>query len=376
MRSISTDAAQELLAAYGAIASSKYQKVAGDKPLIGLVGVGVPREVIHGFAATPVQLAGLEETRTGVAEFMEEFTPWHWQGIGEGMLRGNYRDFAAVVLDRSHQHFYYYLKEMQRHAAGRAFPPVLLLDWIQAADKDHSIYQEAQVASFTSSLERITGRTYAPALAQMAAREYNEMRVTLRAFQASRSKSTLSGSEAYKLMAASHAMSPARYRKLLAAVMDCESATRTSSASPRILLVSSHSMISLKLHEAVEAAGCRVVAESDWWGTRCAHDDVPLTGDISDMCTFYACLGIGEFVAPMAKRIEWYHNLANFKGVDFAVLHHSSNDEYAGWDYPFIIQALARMGIVGVAVEGDIETAAGRQRVTVAVGQQAQRVVR
>lgn len=359
-------AREELLAAYASIAASRYRDLAPDRPLVGIVGAAVPREIFHGFGAIPVHIAGLEGSRDTVAEFMEESAPWHWQGIAEGLLRGRYRNFAAVVLDRSHQHFYYYLKEMQRQGAGRSFPPLFLLDWIQSADKQHSRYHEAQVRAFASSLERVTGTPYDPGLTTRAVHEYNQMRAMLRAFQAMRSSADLAGSEAYRLMAASQAMHPARHRELLAAVMRADLTARAG--SPRGLLVSSESMMGLHLHEAVAAAGGVVVAEDDWWGARCAHQDAPTTGSIADLCAFYASLGAGEFVAPMTKRTAWYRDAAHFKGIDFAVLHHSINDEHAGWDTPVIAEDLARLGIPSVRVEGDLQTTAGRTQVAAAIG--------
>ena len=358
-------AVEELMAAYASVAASRYRDLAPDRPLVGIVG-GVPREVLHGFGASPVHLAGLERSRENVAEFMEESAPWHWQGISEGMLRGHYRDFAAVVLDRSHQHFYYYLKEMQRQGAGRAFPPVFLLDWIQSADKDHSRYHDAQVHAFTSNLERVTGTPYDPELTALAVHDYNQMRATLRSFQAFRPSANLPGSLAYQLMAAAQVMRPARHRELLAAVMRAD--MTAGADSPRALLVSSESMMALHLHEAVAAAGGVVVAEDDWWGTRGAHQDAPRTGSIADLCTYYASLGIGEFVAPMTKRTAWYREAAHFKRIDFAVLHHAIDDEHAGWDYPVIVDDLARLGIPSVCVEGDLQTSAGRAQVAAAIG--------
>lgn len=354
-----------LLAAYESIAASRYRDLAPDQPLVGIVGGAVPREVFHGFGVTPVHLAGLERSRENVAEFMEESAPWHWQGIAEGMLRGHYRDFAAVVLDRSHQHFYYYLKEMQRQGAGRAFPPVLILDWIQSSDQDHSRYHSAQVRAFASALERISGQPYDPELTTIAVHECNRMRATLRAFQAFRCSANLPASVAYRLMAASHAMRPARHRELLTAVM--RTGVAAGAGAPRALLVSSDSMMSLHLHEAAAAAGAVVVAEDDWWGARSAHRDAPTTGSIADLCTFQASLGIGEFVAPMTKRTAWYRDAAHFKGVDFAVLHHSSNDQHAGWDTPAIIEALARHAIPSVCIEGELQTSAGRTQVAATI---------
>lgn len=363
---ISADTALDaLLAAYASIAASRHRDLASDQPLVGIVGGAVPREIFHGFGATPVHIAGLAGARENVAEFMEESAPWHWQGIAEGMLRGEYRELAAIVLDRSHQHFYYYFKEMQRQGAGRAFPPVFLLDWIQSSDKAHSRYHDQQVRAFASNLERVTGQPYEPELTALAVRDYNQMRATLRAFQSFRSGANLSGTVAYQLMAASQAMRPARHRELLAAVMRGHVTTGTS--SPRALLVSSESMMALHLHEAVAAAGGIVVAEDDWWGTRGAHRDAPATGSIADLCTFYAALGIGEFVAPMTKRTAWYRDAAHFTGIDFAVLHHSTNDEHAGWDHPVIIEELARLGIPSVCVEGDLQTGAGRAPVEAAI---------
>lgn len=366
MSVISAESALDaLLAAYESVAASRYRDLASDRPLVGIVGGAVPREIFHGFGATPVHIAGLEESREYVAEFMEEATPWHWQGIAEGMLRGHYRDFAAIVLDRSHQHFYYYLKEMQRQGAGRAFPPVFLLDWIQSSDKDHPRYHDAQVRAFASSLERVTGQPYVPERSALAVHEYNLTRATLRSFQSFRSSANLSGTVAYQLMAASQAMPPARHRELLAAVMRTD--MTTCAGAPRVLLVSSESMMALHLHEAVAAAGGSVVAEDDWWGTRSAHQDAPATGSIADLCAFYASLGIGEFVTPMTKRTAWCRDAAHFKGIDFAVLHHSINDEHAGWDYPVIVEDLARLGLSSVCVEGDLQTSAGRAQVVAAI---------
>ena len=358
-------ALEELLAAYDSIAACRYGDLAPGQPLVGIVGAGVPREIFHGFGLTPVHIAGLERSRENVAEFMEESAPWHWQGIAEGLLRGHYREFAAVVLDRSHQHFYYYLKEMQRQGAGRAFPPILILDWLQSPDKDHSRYHAVQVRAFASCLERITGRAYSSELAVLAVDEYNRMRATLRAFQAFRSGANLPGSVAYRLMAASHVMSPARHRELLAAVM--RGGVTAGAAVPRVLLVSSGSMMSLQLHEAVADAGAVVVAEDDGWGARSAHRDAPGTGSIAEMCSFYASLGIGEFVAPMTKRTEWTRDAAQFKDIDFAVLHHSVDDEHAGWDYPAIIENLAGFGIPAVCVEAHLHAGDGRAQVAAMV---------
>src|ERR1043166_621991 len=356
----------ELLAAYESIALSQYRDLASGQRLVGIVGGAVPREVFHGFGLTPVHIAGLENTREIVLEFMGEEGPWNWESIGEGMLRGHYSEFAALILDRSHQHFYYYLKEMQRLRPGPSFPPVLLLDWLLSADKDHSRYNNEQARAFASRLERITGQPYAPELTARAVGEYNQMRATLRAFQALRPRADLSGSVAYKVMAVSHVMSPTRYRELLAAVM--RAGLNGDVGALRALLVSSHSMMSQLLHDVVAAAGGNVVAEDDWWGSRSVHRDAPETGSIVDLCAFYASLGIGEFVAPMTKRTAWFRNAAALKGIDFAVLHHSTNDEHAGWDYPVIMEDLAKLGIPSVCVEADLETTAGREQATAVIG--------
>ena len=113
-----------------------------------------------------------------------------------------------------------------------------------------------------------------------------------------------------------------------------------------------------------------VVAEDDWWGARSAHRDAPATGSIAEMCAFYASLGIGEFVAPMTKRTEWYRDAAPFKDIDFAVLHHSRDDEHAGWDYPVIMENLAGFGIPGVCVEADLHAGNGRAHVSAVVRRQ------
>ncbi|MES1203261.1 MAG: 2-hydroxyacyl-CoA dehydratase family protein, partial [Pseudomonadota bacterium] len=115
------------------------------------------------------------------------------------------------------------------------------------------------------------------------------------------------------------------------------------------------------LHEAVESAGGRIVAEDDWWGARAPGGDVSL--DLPPMEALLAkyCLDTATADSyPVEDRLAWFEQAAQRSDVDGVIFYIPPSDLRYGWDYPRLRASLQEQEKPFLLIREDTNTSTGR----------------
>jgi hypothetical protein len=313
-------------------------------PVAGMTSNTVPWEILRAAGYFPLVL----NPATGPAPFADRFMEQgvfgsRIRGIFDGLASGAWPFLKMVVIPRTSEQehkLFLYLRELARQEIATGLPELYLYNLLHTRSAEAEEYGLARTREF---------RTYLQAndLAR-AVKESNQAYRAIRSLLALREgpEPRLSGTDALALIGAMYFMDRTEYAQLSGEAA-CELSLRPCLRGPRVLIKGSP-LHHTGLHHAIESHGAVVVAEDDWWGSRCIPKEIPLESDLVRAIfeTYY-------FEAPSPREVSNAWFLSASANVDAVVFYLPPEDDVLGWDYPRLRQALDERGTPSLLVRED-----------------------
>jgi benzoyl-CoA reductase/2-hydroxyglutaryl-CoA dehydratase subunit BcrC/BadD/HgdB len=326
-------------------------------PVVGVTSNTVPWELIRSAGAFPCVINSGNENHADISNFMEE-------GVFEERIRaifgaaisGELQYLSLLVIPRTSEQeykLYLYLREVARLDPGRHIPPVYLYDMLHTRSPESYAYGLERTQCFKQRLENLTGSPVHDAALQYAIEESNVARKATRALLSLRGQEPrIAGAEALPLIGASFFISRdayAQHAEHAAEIIE----SRNALAGKR-LMISGASLNHRGLHLALEKHGAVVVAEDDWWGSRCAGGDIDVGSKDLLKAVFekYYLDTPSPRAFPFAIADAWFQQ-TSLDGIDGIVFYLPPEDRVAGWDYPRRRHYLDERGISHLLVRED-----------------------
>ena len=236
-----------------------------------------------------------------------------------------------------------------RRGLARHSGPILLFDLLQSATHEVAAHNAARTRALFAILGAVGGSASIDRLREQIARA-NGARAALRRLVALRGRAPrITGTEALPLIGAFWQLAPEVYAPLARAAAE-EIATRPPLDRPRVLLLGSP-VDGPALHEAIEALGGVVVAETGPWGVGAAGEDVASQADpFSAIADKYSRDAWGPRT-PIADVRRW--TAQALRDVDAVVVSLPPDDAVFGWDYPWLRQQLHELRVPHVCLTHD-----------------------
>ncbi len=330
--------------------------------MVALSSPHVPWEVFDAAGLEPTVLAVSRAATPDADRYLESglFTP-RIRALVQAWIEGALDDYHALVLPRTNEQDYrafLYLRELERTGVA-AGPPLLLYDLLLSDSRPVRDYGLARTRALVSDAARLAGRVVGPSDLAAAIARSNEARRVLRDISACRRSSRrCSGSAAMVLAHAFHTTPRGDFIQAVSKEVTAMDG-RPIIERPRCL-VAGVPVEDGRLHQALEAAGLVVVAETSAWGTDVpsvaagGHDD-----PVESIYAHYA-----EWPAsrtPLATSLARVARVSQ-AGVDGVVFWLPPQDSVFGWEYPTALHALAEHGIPSYVVRESTPDAHGGWR--------------
>ena len=325
-------------------------------PVAGITSNTVPCELLRAAGFFPVILNPRPGPAPLAGRFMEEgvFTA-RIRGIFEGLASGAWPILKLVVIPRTseqEQKLYLYLREVARQGLVPKLPYLSFYNLLHARSPEAEEYGIERTHDLKQYLEQLAGRAMKPADLARAVCESNQARQAIGGLLSLREgpEPRLTGTEALPLIGAVYFMGPAQFAKF-AAEAASELAGRPPARGVR-LLIKGTPLHHTGLHRAIESHRAVVVAEDDWWGSRCLGREIVAEGDLvrSVFEAYYGAVPSPR-VFPCEIADGWFFAAA--AKVDGVVFYLPPEDDVLGWDYPRLRAALAQRGIPSILVRED-----------------------
>lgn len=323
-------------------------------PIVGVTSNTVPWELISAAGLFPVMLRPPVTATSLADEFMEEnvFQP-RIRNIFSQVISEEAQFLDAIIIPRTSEQEYklfLYLREVAR--ADVRMPPVYLYDLLHYRTAESHTYGLNRTQALKKQIEEIAGHTIAPNALSRAIAESNAGRAAARSLLRLREGTPrLGGSDALPLVGAFWFMDRAEYADVAQ-----EAAIVIERRPPLLgarLIVKGLPLEHNGLHRMLESHGAVVVAEDDWWGTRCAGDDIAdLQDGITAVFEKYYIDSPSIRVFPPGIADEWFETAVR-KGIDGVVFYLPQDDYVAGWDYPRQKLFLDKLGIPNLLIRSD-----------------------
>lgn len=356
MTSASTDPVSRLAWHYENPMAQAQEKYDAGVPVVGITSNTVPWELLSAAGLFPVMLRPPATTTPFADKFMEEnvFHP-RIRGIFDQLVSGEWKFLNAVIIPRTSEQEYklfLYLREVARTSMDVRMPPVYLYDLLHSRSDETQAYGLNRTQAFKKQIEKIAGHPIAPSELSRAITESNAGRAAVRSLLRLREGTPrLRGSNALPLVGAFWFMDRAEY-----AIIGQQTALTIEKRPPlrgARLIVKGLPLDHNGLHRVLESHGAIVVAEDDWWGTRCAGDDIPDQQDgISAVFEKYYFNSPSPRVFPPGIADEWFENAVRTR-CDGVVFYLPPEDYVAGWDYPRQKLFLDKLGIPSLLMRSD-----------------------
>jgi hypothetical protein len=317
------------------------ERASVEMPVAGMTSNTVPWELLRAAGYFPLIL----NPAIGPAPFADRFME---EGVFGARMRGIFDGIAScawpflkmVVIPRTSEQehkLFLYLRELARQKIATGLPELYLFNLLHTRSPEAEQYGLQRTREFSTYLQ-------ANDLAR-AVEESNQAYRGIRSLLEFREspEPRLSGTEALALIGAMYFMDRAEYAQLSGEAA-CELSVRAPLRGPRVLIKGSP-LHHTGLHRAIESHGAVVVAEDDWWGSRCITKEIPPDGDLVRAIfeTYY-------FEAPSPREVcdGWFVSAS--ENVDGVVFHLAPEDDVLGWDYPRLRQALNECGTPSLLV--------------------------
>jgi len=298
-------------------------------PVAGYTSNTVPRELLRAAGYFPVLLSPPAQPTPLADKYMEPAFETRIRVIFEHLLAGDWSFLERLIIPRTSEgehKLFLYLREVMRQEGQSHFPSPYFYDLLHTRTPLSEDYARERTRELYTSLG-------SPPLGNAIA-EQNRVRAAVRRLLELREGEAprLRGSDALMAIGASYFMEPDEFVRL-AAQAAAETAASAPVDAPR-LLVKGYPCDHPELHRAVEATGGNVVAEDDWWGSRCAGEDVGMEGDpLEQVFRKYYIDAPSPRVFPPEIADAWFEERVQ-RGIDGVLFYLPADDDVYGWDYP------------------------------------------
>lgn len=243
------------------------------------------------------------------------------------------RVVVAVSKAQADSHVYFSVREILRQGLGGRNPPVYSYALLGMQHEVVREYGRIELDELARRLRSNSGIEATPERLKAAIKTMNKVRAAWRKLDAARRKSLVSGSDAIKLMSASHFMPAEDYIKAMDGAL--KSLPKEPRKGPRFAVMSSTALGDMRLHDAIEAGGATVVGEGDFWGSASVTPDItPGNDPMQAIYEHYYTYVPNLSVYPASKRLKWFYETAVSPDVDGFIIHMPRSDRSLGWDYP------------------------------------------
>ena len=359
----STPPFRQLHAAYSdRSAEAKLARQRG-KSIVGYVGNTVPVELIMAAGCYPLRLAPVSGD-TGTADrYIETFADLDTRLIVELFMAGELDFLSLLIIPRSTESYhklYLSLRELKRVGASRGGPEITLYEILHTQQGSSRDYGLARTRELAQRLSAIGAAAVDDGSLRDALTATNQTRSLLAKLQQVRrgAENPPSGYEAQVVAVAASFVEPHVYNRLLADWLG--DAVWPTGKGPR-LLVQGCPLDHAYLHEAVDQAGGRVVAEDGDWGARQA---APLIADGNDPLAaifehYYAGVPCPRLF-PHALANRWFSETLQAGGIDGVIFYLPTPEDTYGWDFPNQRAAVEAAGLPWILIRSDVRNAKDR----------------
>ena len=231
------------------LSAARAAKAAGQL-VVGVVGFGAPIELILATGAYPVRVVAQRLAGTPSADaLIGAGEPADMRALVEDALNGTLEFLDLLVVTRSHEWLYYFLKEAVRMGVG-AVPALHMHDLVPSTEGSARAYNRQRLERLTAVLERLSGVGIDVAKMAAATLVSNKRRAILREVQRLRDNAALSGSDALTLVAESHALDPVAFADNASDWLKMRPAPR----GPRLLLLADDLGADGALHHLIDVS--------------------------------------------------------------------------------------------------------------------------
>ncbi len=333
--------------------------------IVGLTGVTIPVELVLAAGRFPVLITPKTDAPTPTADvYIEPVVSPETRALFEDALAGAFEFLDLLVLSRTDDKLYYYLKEMVRLGRGAKAPPLHMFDLMPSRRDAVRIYNRAALDGLIDALERRADRPIADAALSEAIALTNRRRALQRRLLEQRAAGRVAGSDAMQAIGAGYFMHPAAYVDALRAWLgDLDAAPPRAAVGPRLLVATSEPLSYLDLHWRIEAAGGFVAAEDDAWGARAPGGDIADGPPREAVFDKYWLDTAHSGVYPADAREAWVKAQAARDDVDAVVFYLPPSDHQFGWDYPRLAAYVAALGKPALLLRQDARDDAVADRI-------------
>lgn len=334
-----------------AIRKSPISGYGAKRPVIGVIGWGVPAELVAAHGATMFrslphfgQATPMADALVGTGESFET------RALLEPVLKGELTACALLVVTRAHEWVYYFLKEAVRSGAtpSGTIPPLHLFDFVPSSVPALRQYNLGQLQRLEEAIARELGQSADSSGWAQAISVGNDRRALFRRVAELREAGTLSGAESVRLGAASAGLHPGYFTTAASSWLDglVPPEPKPGVLKPRVLLLANDDDHDGAIHAAVEAAGALVIAEDGEWGIRTAMADLPAGKPSSEALLDHLIdTATGPSVSPRERRLDWVLHQLRRDDIDAVVFAIPPSDQRFGWDYPFLRDQASAAGL-------------------------------
>ena len=351
------DAAHRLAWLYENPAVEAMSAARSGVPVVGMTSNTIPWELVRAAGAFPCVIRPENSNHPDIGAFMEEGVfERRMRDIFGAALAGGLRHLDLLLISRTSEQeykLYLYLREVARQDPDRPIPPLYLYDLLHARSPEAYCYGLERTLRLKERLEELTERRIQDTDLLDAVEESNAARNSIRQLlDLRRQGPNLAGTEALALIGASFFVDRKKYGRLAGEIV--EGIRGRVSIPGKRLMISGFSLDHRGLHRALEEHGAVVVAEDDWWGSRCAGDNIAEgSGDLlKALFEKYYQDTPSPRVFPFEAADAWFQKEA-VAGIDGVVFYLPPEDCTAGWDYPRRLRFLDERGIPHLKVRED-----------------------
>ena len=325
---------------------------------VWMIGDDVPEEVIMAAGMLPVRLCGYYGPRPNAEKYLEISFGAQWRGLFEAIMNDEYAGMMDyLVLSNSSdiiQKLYYYLLELKRMEPERRLPEIAYVDYALLTKDYRSQERNWSVTKdFIAKVEGWCGRKITDEELTKAIKVCNEYKKALRAFSALRygKDSRVTGSEALTAIAGSFYLEKERATELL------KQLTKEAESWPKAegvgVFYTGSMQETTEVYELMEAAGLNVISEDKLFGDRYADCDAdPELPPARAIASRYHLRFPSSERALIKERAICVPERIKEVGAEGMVIFMNHNDESYIWDFPKQRDALKKMGVPALMIEG------------------------
>jgi benzoyl-CoA reductase/2-hydroxyglutaryl-CoA dehydratase subunit BcrC/BadD/HgdB len=333
----------DVLAAYRERRAAALAAKRGGVPAVGYIGPLMPAEFILAAGAFPLLIDGDVDPSTPFTDkYLDHFVDdQRFRTTMDRVIRGDFAFVDLIVVAGCDERIYHFFNEVRRLGEGEGIPPLYLYDILQTSQDADLDYGLEQSRALCRRLRALTGQKIDEAALAKAISVGNARRHAMRRVAAMRGAEEMSGVQALRLLSSSHFVEPESYIKALSGDL----AEKPGGGRPGMLIVPASPLFHDRLHLGIEAAGARVVAEDDVFGSRAIGADIAVNGDpLRAIFDKYHAETPGPQVHPQSRRFAWAIEQFSAPHVDAVIFYVPPSDHSFGWSYPMLKAKAAAAG--------------------------------